>query len=159
MNEPNLVSSRIKNKIGVAVVFMVIAIILSTFFGNSESGDTNMQISPKIEIINYKAQIAYDFNYGYEWAEDKHILNFDECDYEFANSTDSADGCNQYVQEQSYFDLDNTSFYGYKCTEDCSGHKAGYEWAEMNRIISSWDCGGNSSSFIEGCIAYTEEYR
>ena len=49
------------------------------------------------------------------------------------------------------------SFNGYPCTEDCSGHQAGYDWAQQNGIISSGDCGGNSQSFIEGCQAYTEE--
>lgn len=48
-------------------------------------------------------------------------------------------------------------FKGYPCTEDCSGHEAGYEWAEENDITDELDCGGNSQSFIEGCIAYVEE--
>lgn len=49
------------------------------------------------------------------------------------------------------------TFGGYECTEDCSGHKAGYEWAEENEISDRSDCGGNSSSFIEGCQAYVED--
>ncbi len=48
-------------------------------------------------------------------------------------------------------------FKGYPCTEDCSGHEAGYEWAEDKGITDSSDCGGNSNSFIEGCEAYAEE--
>jgi len=48
-------------------------------------------------------------------------------------------------------------FYGYPCTEDCSGHEAGYEWAEENGVTDADDCGGNSDSFIEGCQAYVEE--
>lgn len=48
-------------------------------------------------------------------------------------------------------------FNGYPCTEDCSGHEAGYEWAEENGIESVDDCGGNSDSFIEGCMSYVEE--
>jgi len=35
-----------------------------------------------------------------------------------------------------------------------SGHYAGYEWAEQNDPGS---CGGNSTSFIEGCEAYQEQ--
>jgi hypothetical protein len=50
------------------------------------------------------------------------------------------------------------TFYGYPCTDDCSGHQAGYDWAEQNDITDSGDCGGNSQSFIEGCEAYAEEY-
>lgn len=48
-------------------------------------------------------------------------------------------------------------FYGYDCTEDCSGHEAGYEWAEENDIRDPDDCGGNSQSFVEGCMAWAEE--
>ena len=51
------------------------------------------------------------------------------------------------------------------CTEDCSGHEAGFEWAKQNEITDGW-CGGNSESFVEGCQAYAdaiqekiEEYR
>ncbi len=42
------------------------------------------------------------------------------------------------------------------CIGDCSGHKAGYEWAEENSISSESDCDGNSDSFNEGCINYVE---
>ncbi|SRR5437867_8314373 len=35
-----------------------------------------------------------------------------------------------------------------------SGHYAGFEWAEKNNPGS---CGGNSTSFIEGCEAYQEQ--
>ena len=49
------------------------------------------------------------------------------------------------------------TFMGYECTEDCSGHEAGYEWAEENEITDPDDCGGNSESFEEGCRAYAEE--
>ena len=49
------------------------------------------------------------------------------------------------------------SFYGYPCLDDCSGHQAGYDWAEENEIVDEDDCEGNSNSLIEGCIAYVEE--
>ena len=48
-------------------------------------------------------------------------------------------------------------FHGYACTVDCSGHEAGYAWAEEHDITDPDDCGGNSQSFIEGCRAYAEE--
>ena len=48
------------------------------------------------------------------------------------------------------------TFMGYPCTDDCSGHKAGYAWAEDNDITNPDDCGGNSNSFIEGCMAWAE---
>ena len=44
------------------------------------------------------------------------------------------------------------------CTDDCSGHEAGYQWAEGNGVTDPDDCGGNSQSFIEGCLAYAEEH-
>jgi hypothetical protein len=48
-------------------------------------------------------------------------------------------------------------FHGYDCTVDCSGHQAGYDWAEQQGIDDEDDCGGNSESFIEGCKAFVQE--
>lgn len=45
------------------------------------------------------------------------------------------------------------------CTQDCSGHDAGYEWAEENDIRDPGDCDGNSQSFIEGCEERAEEWQ
>lgn len=42
------------------------------------------------------------------------------------------------------------------CTGDCSGHQAGYEWAQDNGISSESDCDGNSDSFNEGCVNYVD---
>lgn len=60
-----------------------------------------------------------------------------------------------FISKETYYYPNN--FNGYECTEDCSGHEAGYEWAEENGIESTDDCGGNSNSFIEGCESYVEE--
>lgn len=49
------------------------------------------------------------------------------------------------------------TYKGYECTGDCSGHKAGYDWAQRKGITDPGDCGGNSSSFIEGCKSYVGE--
>jgi len=49
------------------------------------------------------------------------------------------------------------TFRGYDCLDDCSGHEAGYQWAEDNDIDDADDCTGNSQSFIEGCEAYVED--
>jgi hypothetical protein len=51
------------------------------------------------------------------------------------------------------------TFHDYPCTVDCSGHEAGYEWAEKQGIEYESDCSGNSNSFIEGCNAYVEEIQ
>lgn len=49
------------------------------------------------------------------------------------------------------------TFHGYSCTDDCSGHKAGYNWAAKKGLTSEDECGGRSNSFIEGCRAYVRE--
>ena len=50
-------------------------------------------------------------------------------------------------------------FNGYPCTVDCSGHEAGYSWAEVNSIDDPYDCHGQSNSFVEGCQSYVEEQQ
>jgi hypothetical protein len=48
------------------------------------------------------------------------------------------------------------TFHGYACTTDCSGHEAGYRWAEEKGITDPDDCPidpHNSHSFTEGCWA------
>jgi hypothetical protein len=49
------------------------------------------------------------------------------------------------------------NFNGYPCTQDCSGHEAGYAWAQDKDIRDPSDCSGNSNSFIEGCQFAAEE--
>ncbi len=98
--------------------------------------------------------VLEDYDYGYEWAEDEDIDNFEDCQYEFGSS-DAEDGCNDYVRD-NYSGY--RSFGSYDCTEDCSGHEAGYEWAEDNDIDDEDDCYGNSQSFVEGCWQYVEDY-
>lgn len=44
----------------------------------------------------------------------------------------------------------------YVCTQDCSGHEAGFAWAQQNDISDRSDCGGNSVSFMEGCEAFAQ---
>jgi hypothetical protein len=50
-----------------------------------------------------------------------------------------------------------------ECTDDCSGHKAGYEWAEARGITDASRCESvltrspNRTSFYEGCVTYTED--
>lgn len=65
------------------------------------------------------------------------------------------------ARDQDYSDYEyeeEPQYFGdYECTDDCSGHEAGYNWAEENGIEDEGDCGGNSNSFIEGCQSYVEE--
>jgi hypothetical protein len=50
-------------------------------------------------------------------------------------------------------------FGGYECTDDCSGHAAGYRWAEDHAIDDEDGCPLNGArySFWEGCKAYVED--
>jgi hypothetical protein len=48
------------------------------------------------------------------------------------------------------------SFKGYQCTRDCSGHEAGYAWAQRKGVTEKSQCTGKSQSFIEGCWAWAE---
>jgi len=36
------------------------------------------------------------------------------------------------------------------CTEDCSGHEAGFAWAKTHEIDDDSDCHGDSDSFVKG---------
>lgn len=93
------------------------------------------------------------FDDGYDFASENDIDNFDDCQNEF-DTGDAEDGCNEYVKEEY---SGYQSYNGYECTEDCSGHEAGYNWAEAKGIEDENDCDGNSNSFIEGCISYVED--
>lgn len=42
------------------------------------------------------------------------------------------------------------------CTASCFEQEAGYNWAEQMRIDDPVDCDNDSSSFVEGCLAYAE---
>lgn len=65
----------------------------------------------------------------------------------------------EYDSRREGYDGSYGSFAGYGCTQDCSGHKAGYLWAEEKEIADPDHCGGKSWSFIEGCRAYAEGYE
>jgi hypothetical protein len=62
------------------------------------------------------------------------------------------------VQVDRYRRVENApqTFAGHPCTDDCSGHRAGYEWAEEHDIDDADKCTGNSQSFVEGCRAFAE---
>lgn len=49
-------------------------------------------------------------------------------------------------------------FMGERCSSDCSGHKAGYEWAEKEELYDESDCENHSQSFENGCMIYVELY-
>lgn len=48
-------------------------------------------------------------------------------------------------------------YYSYSCTQDCSGHKAGGDWAMNEGIIDPLNCPyDRGDSFGEGCKAVLE---
>jgi hypothetical protein len=55
------------------------------------------------------------------------------------------------------------TFGDYECTDDCSGHKAGYEWAEVRNTTNEARCEAilrrwpNRNSYYEGCLVYVED--
>ena len=108
---------------------------------------------PETQDYYFQDEVG-DHDYGYNWAEDYDIRDFEDCQYEFGTG-DAEDGCNDYIRD-NYSGY--RSFGNYDCTEDCSGHQAGYDWAEENDIYDHDDCGGYSDSFIEGCWQYVDDY-
>lgn len=56
-----------------------------------------------------------------------------------------------------YSSNQGSMFKGVECTDDCSGHEAGYNWAEDNYIDDLIDCENHSTSFQEGCEIYVLE--
>lgn len=49
------------------------------------------------------------------------------------------------------------TFGGYECTDDYTGHKAGFVWAERNDITDEYECVSDSTSFNEGCAVYVDD--
>lgn len=135
----------------VVIGIIVIAVALS---GDDKTEKTDSS-STSSYVDTYNTSTIYeDYSEdGYDWAEQNDIDNFEGCQYEFGTSYEE-DECNRYVQE-NYTSYE--SFGDYDCTEDCSGHEAGYDWAEENDIYDEYDCDGNSNSFNEGCLSYVEE--
>lgn len=63
----------------------------------------------------------------------------------------------EFDDRRDSLDESNGAFAGGGCTEDCSGHEAGYAWAEEKGVTDPDRCGGKSWSFVEGCRAYAEQ--
>jgi hypothetical protein len=83
--------------------------------------------------------------------------NSDEDEYASGVEERGGETFSEYDERRDSYEGANGTYQGDGCTEDCSGHDAGYEWAEDNGIDDPDNCGGNSWSFEEGCRAYAEE--
>ncbi len=49
------------------------------------------------------------------------------------------------------------SFYGRTCTKDCSGHRAGWNWARRKNVDNDTDCASSSNSFSGGCEVHVSQ--
>ena len=49
------------------------------------------------------------------------------------------------------------SFHGRKCTQDCSGHAAGYSWGMRHKGTGS--CNSGSPSFSRGCEIANDQIK
>ncbi len=73
----------------------------------------------------------------------------------YSESGADSDGQGADASGVEAYDVEDSG--NYICTQDCSGHEAGFAWAQENDITDESDCGGNSMSFIEGCEAFAQE--
>lgn len=79
----------------------------------------------------------------------------------YSGSEDNSSYSNDSYDNNAYTTNGSTgsTYNGYECTDDCSGHEAGYEWAEEHGITQDDvdNYSGNSSSFQEGMQSYVDE--
>lgn len=47
--------------------------------------------------------------------------------------------------------LNELTFHGSKCTQNCQGHRAGWYWARVKQLANPSDCNSHSNSFNNGC--------
>jgi hypothetical protein len=123
-----------------------------------------------------RADVGYDDGYAVGYNTECEIRatmidgDFKHSSYSYAYQRGYADGAAACLSEnpdvakaRAKRDLEGSSYVSQRstdrCTSDCSGHEAGYAWAEENEIVDPDDCGGKSVSFIEGCQAYAEEVQ
>lgn len=102
-----------------------------------------------LSTIGYIKIPQDEINQGIQYAKENDVRDIAICEYKFDDNDIAEESCQEYVKSKYYFSE-------YKCEDDCSGHYAGYEWAEDNNINSEDDCVGNSQSFIEGCKVFVE---
>lgn len=66
-----------------------------------------------------------------------------------------SEGSSADLEQVDAYDVEDSG--DYVCTQDCSGHEAGFAWAQERDFTDENDCGGNSQSFIEGCEAFVRD--
>lgn len=48
-------------------------------------------------------------------------------------------------------------FGDFICTNDCSGHEAGFLWAKQKGVRDEAECDGSSDAFQQGCFTFVKE--
>lgn len=100
-----------------------------------------------------------------ELAHERGYASYDDMSRDLVQALRNAAGEEPEIGGETYEEYDDRrdsyegsrgSYEGYGCTQDCSGHEAGYAWAEEKGITDPNQCGGKSWSFIEGCRAYAK---
>lgn len=136
------------------------AALNSTDFKSTE-GSRVRGFAPGFPTGNTTANVGYDapapppgFAPSYPTA------SYDYADYETDeqervpfDESQARDAARSELRRKSYSRVGRTGL----CTDDCSGHEAGFEWAKDNRITRRSNCYmGDSPSFDEGCEAYVQ---
>ncbi|GEM_PF-5115479 len=60
-------------------------------------------------------------------------------------------------KQNNQADTNVRKFGSFKCMDDCSGHIAGYRWAQKNNVRHIKECNGKNRSFNEGCTLFVDE--
>ncbi len=102
---------------------------------------------------------------GAEAVSDEREASISSPDESEPGPADDTEGTGEERGGETYSEFDDRrdsydgargTYAGDGCTVDCSGHDAGYRWAEERGISDPESCGGKSWSFEEGCRAYAE---
>ena len=118
-------------------------------------GPSDQELNPEEYDENGDWIYSKESTYFDDMAEDRGFDSYEEMEeYDAEFGGESYD---EFDERRDSYDGSRGNFVGYGCTVDCSGHEAGYAWAEENGIEDPDNCGGRSWSFIEGCRAYAEE--
>jgi hypothetical protein len=131
----------------------MVAFLDTIVFSHSGEGVTG---SSKVTLVGLLVLGACSILYNLHSADVEHTASRQE-----VVSVPNADSTPTTVNAPDDTDNSDKEFDGYPCTEDCSGHEAGYDWAQRNDITDDEVCDtagehSNSPSFAQGCRAYVE---
>jgi len=135
--------------LGTPIIAVVIFIFLIVVFTPVQNNKVDLQAQP---TLSAEEQAKKDAEHNAQANK-----NFEEAKKSVQTKPEEPKTSNVITNYKSL----NTqpSFKGYTCSEDCSGHEAGYEWAEEHGITQEDVDGysGNSDSFQEGMQSYVDE--